>query len=663
MKYFIKTMRGRITGILFLFLAISLGTSLYSITYVSQQTLNAEKESKLLQVAQYLCDQLDGLSYNDILRMEGALGATREEKIQVLNRVLSGRTDNTATIFRGLAIGYYSLELDAIVTYGPSSEYSHTIGVSIAPDHPGRTVMAEDTPLVRIGTMVRGDIMNAMVPVRHEGEVIGYAWANELTSDIQNEYRQFSTGVMIISSLFFVIAIAVSMLLSRRMMHNMDTIISGVKAMRSDLTVRIPDINGDLSVVSQSINNMADHLEKNAKEHEALLLAEAANIAQRDFLARMSHEIRTPMNGVLGMTMLAMQAESHEKSKEYLQKIQSSATLLLGIINDILDFSKIEANMLQLESSSFAPRKAIGNLLELLAPRIKEKGLSFKLSIDNSVPDMAIGDELKLSQTLLNLLGNAVKFSLQGYISLTVRAEGPKDDRFRLVCTVSDTGIGMSQSQIEKLFKPFSQADSSTVRKYGGTGLGLSISKAFINLMGGDISVQSAPGEGSIFEFYVWLGCCGSQEAPPTDTGGDVQALRYDGIKALLAEDNEINQEIAVAILSDLGLVCDIAENGKSAVEMYRENTYDVIFMDIRMPVMDGLEATQIIRRLEAENGARIRIPIIAMTANAMKEDRELSACAGMDAHVSKPIDIEEINRALYQVMHSPKLDSEAGVL
>ncbi len=659
-KYFVKTMQGRIIGIIFIVLTVSLVISLLTILNVSQQAINLEKETKLLQIATHLGNQLGDVTYNDILASQNAQQATRDEKIKVLNRMLRDRTDELASIFRGLGTGYYSLELDAILTYGPSEEYGNTVGVSISSDHPGREAMSKATPLVRIGSMVRGDIMNAMVPLERQGEVIGYTWANELTSDIQNDYRRFSVNVFVLSFLVFLVAISVSILLSRRIMRNMDTIIAGVKTMRNDLTKRIPVIKGDLSEVSESINNMADDLAKNAKEHEAFLLAKAANLAQRDFLARMSHELRTPMNGVLGMAMLALKAETQEKSMEYLQKIQSSATLLLGIINDILDFSKIEANKLQLESHPFKLRQAIYDLLELLEPRIAEKGLSLQVAIDDSVPAMAIGDGLKLSQVLLNLLGNAVKFSDEGQITLSVSAAEAENARFKLTCAITDTGIGMSESQIANLFQPFSQADNSMARKYGGTGLGLSICRALIHLMGGSISVQSKMREGSTFTFHVWLQMCGDTDGLVVTAPGDMSLLRYSGLTALLAEDIEINQEIAVAVLSEFGFACDVAENGQTAVQMYQQKPYDVIFMDIRMPIMDGLEATRTIRRLEAESGGHAHIPIIAMTANAMQEDRDLSLQAGMDAHVSKPIDMAEIQAVLYQVVYMSRQRQKA---
>jgi len=647
-KFFRKTMQGRIIIILFIFLGISMGISIYSVTHVSQQTINSEKASKLLQIAEYLSNKMGDRTYKEILIANGAESLPREEQIAVLSNEFYEITEDTATMFTGLGTGFYSLELDAIIAYGPHAEYGYTIGMPIGQDHPGRDVMANNEAQVKTGTMVRGDIMNAMVPLERNGEVIGYVWANELTSDIQNEYRSFTFDIVLLVVIFFVIAVVLSIVATRRMTRNMDTIIAGVKQMRNYLTRRIPPIKGDFSEVAESINSMADHIEKNAKEHEELMLAEAANLAQRDFLARMSHEIRTPMNGVLGMTRMAIQAPTQEKTIEYLNKIQSSATLLLGIINDILDFSKIEANMIELESSPFKLHNAINNPIELIAPRVADNDVALSVTIDESVPALAIGDSQKLSQILLNLLGNAAKFCNEGQISTTVRAESFENNRFKLVCIVGDTGIGMSEEQIDKLFQPFTQADSSMARKYGGTGLGLSISKKFVNLMGGEICVRSELNVGSEFEFYIWLETC-EQEAFIEENFESLGTESYKGRKVLIAEDNDINAEIAVSVLSELGLQCDVAENGEFAVDMYKKNSYDLIFMDIRMPVMDGLEATRNIRRLEAERGTGTHIPIIAMTANAMQEDRKQSMEAGMDAHVSKPIDIKEIEDALRQ--------------
>ncbi|MDR1590260.1 MAG: response regulator [Oscillospiraceae bacterium] len=387
-------------------------------------------------------------------------------------------------------------------------------------------------------------------------------------------------------------------------------------------------------------------------------MAEAANQAQRDFLARMSHEIRTPMNGVIGMTLLAKTAPTETQRMEYIDKIHLSASLLLGIINDILDFSKIEAGKMEIEKAPFHIGKIVDNIRDLIRPKADEKGLSLDISVDESVPEMMNGDGLRLSQILLNLLGNAVKFTMRGAITLKLAAEPRADGGLLLHCSVRDTGIGMSGEQLENILKPFTQADSSTARRFGGTGLGLSISKALVELMGGELSVTSAPDEGSEFAFSLVMETC--EGGGDSDASEDDEAAkrRYDGCTLLVVEDNDINQVIAETLLSEMGFSVHLAENGQRGVEAFLANSYDLVFMDIRMPVMDGLEAAREIRRIEAEwassgapDGRPARVPIIAMTANAMREDRELSREAGMDGHISKPIDIGEIQSVLRSVL------------
>jgi CheY-like chemotaxis protein len=342
-----------------------------------------------------------------------------------------------------------------------------------------------------------------------------------------------------------------------------------------------------------------------------------------------------------------MQADSPEQRFEYLKKIQSSASLLLGIINDILDFSKIEAGKMELESRPFSLSEMTDNIRELIQPRISEKGLELIITMDDSVPSRAVGDNLRLSQILLNLLGNAAKFTLQGSIRLEIKARPLPSGRLRLDCAVKDTGIGMSAEQQEALFKPFSQADSSTARKFGGTGLGLSISKAMAELMGGAITVSSEPGKGSVFAFFVELGSAGDELEAAVGIESAADSQRYDGHNFLLVEDNAINQEIAVAILSELGASVDTAENGEDGLRAFLRKDYSLIFMDIRMPVMDGFESTRQIRASSKHDAPTV--PIIAMTANAMQEDRDASREAGMNGHVSKPIDIIEIKNVLYR--------------
>ncbi|MDR1977510.1 MAG: response regulator [Synergistaceae bacterium] len=722
-----------------------------------------EKSDGLLKITKVLEKRLAPGGYDALFREAGAESATREEKIAVLNRALRDVTDEVASVAPGLGVGFYSIELDAIVTYGPSSAFGETVGRPIAPDHPGREVMRTNTPQVRAGTMVRGKILNAMLPIQRGGRVIGYVWANELSSDIEHQFGAFAAKVFAIIALSYALTIALVLLFSRRTFRDIERIIGGLKNLRSDLSIKLEPTSGWLGDVVDSINAMAVdilgakeeteravsalqgimsnvdamvyvcdpatkrlvyvngwlmellkrgdvegqvcykslygrdapcghcphehffgsggepdfrpvrqeirndlvnrdflatdrlvtwhdgrrlHLEigTDITERKALLVAEAANSAQKEFLARMSHEIRTPMNGVLGMTHLAMQASPPPKQYEYLKKIQSSATLLLGIINDILDFSKIEAGKLAIEKHPFNLREMVEDIKALILPKTEEKGLEFLVSVDDVVPDQLSGDALRLSQVLLNLLSNAAKFTPSGSIELRVTGHMTLFGAFRLECAVKDSGIGITEKQLDALFKPFTQADNSTARKFGGTGLGLSISKALVALMGGDISVSSEPGQGSVFSFFVVLDLTDDLSATKS-AKYEPDDVRFDGKKFLLAEDNIINQEIAVAILSDMGAEVDVVDNGQEGVDAYLRGDYDLILMDIRMPTMDGLEATRRIRSSGKADSASI--PIVAMTANAMTEDREESRKAGMNGHVSKPIDINELKAAL----------------
>ncbi|WP_169312598.1 ATP-binding protein [Leadbettera azotonutricia] len=628
-------------------MGITFLTTWYMVRYVTHTILMEEKGSKLMGLTGILKNYLGDDSYDDILQRNGAAQASKEEKIAVLNRELRGITDEVASAYPGLGTGFYSLDLDVMLTYGPSASYGDRVGLPLNPEHRGRQVMASNRAEVSLGTMVRGNIMNAMNPIERNGRVIGYIWANELASDIETQFKDITRRIFLILGLAYVVSIVLMVLFSRNMVRDISNIVTGVRDLRFDLTKKIKSARGELGEVAESINAMAADIVKADEEHQALIVAEAANNAQRDFLARMSHEIRTPMNGVLGMTRLAMQADSPEQRLDYLKKIQSSASLLLGIINDILDFSKIEAGKLELEKRPFSLMEMTDNIRELISPRISEKGLELIISVDDSVPSMAVGDNLRLSQVLLNLLGNAAKFTLQGSIQLEIKARHLPSGKLRLDCLVRDTGIGMSAEQQEALFKPFSQVDSSTARKFGGTGLGLSISKAMVELMGGAITVSSEPGKGSVFAFFVELESAEGEQEEDAGIDAAVDSQRYDGCTFLLVEDNAINQEIAVAILSELGAAVETAENGEEGLQAFLRKDYSLIFMDIRMPVMDGFESARRIRA-SSKHDAR-KVPIIAMTANAMKEDRDASSEAGMNGHVSKPVDIIEIKNILYR--------------
>ena len=375
--------------------------------------------------------------------------------------------------------------------------------------------------------------------------------------------------------------------------------------------------------------------------------AEEAAQVKSDFLARMSHEIRTPMNGVLGLTGIALRESPPPAQKLYLEKIQASARILLRVINDILDFSKLESDKFELDHASFPFARMLTTATDLFSFQAEEKGLSFTVESSPDVPDFVVGDELRLSQVLLNLCGNAMKFTERGGVTVKVALENQSDTHLRVRFSIIDTGIGMTEEQIGALFKPFSQADSSTTRKYGGTGLGLVISDMLVTMMQGTISVVSTPGQGSTFSFDVLLEKSvapaievDAKRAPAVDVSGTLRGLRV-----LLVEDNEINQEVATALLDDLGCTTVIAGNGQEALRILEQTVVDCVLMDIQMPVMDGLTATRAIRRDPRPDVSSL--PIIAMTAHAMQEDRDKSLRAGMNLHITKPIDFEELRAAL----------------
>ena len=373
--------------------------------------------------------------------------------------------------------------------------------------------------------------------------------------------------------------------------------------------------------------------------------AEAAARVKSEFLARMSHEIRTPMNGVLGLTHLALAGSPPPEQKKFLEKIQASARILLRVINDILDFSKMESGRFSLEHARFSFSDMLTTVADLFRAQAEEKGLNFSVDMDTRIPAYVVGDELRLSQVLLNLCGNALKFTEHGEVVLHIRLDREVGDTVYLNFAVTDTGVGMSSVQLEGLFQPFTQADTSTTRKYGGTGLGLVISKLLVEMMQGTIQVTSTPGRGSTFQFTIAVEKTDDQKVAIPSAKAEQTEASLEGLRILLAEDNEINQEIAVALLENLGVSALVAGSGAEALELLEKEDVDGILMDIQMPVMDGLTAAQNIRRY-GRDGVR-DLPIIAMTAHAMQEDREKSFAAGMNDHLTKPIDIQELRDKL----------------